>query len=176
MPKKKVISMLEFLKTGTFGGFEIGSSMDDFVLQFGKPLYSKENDDFTGKLVYEDVDIYTFLKSRKVWGIVFWGFRKSDEQGSFPMENKKFRIDPWKLRYEYGLLKTKNALDSESLKFSQIPAHPSTGYETLRLASGIEIILTEEYVKNRSNDSPINLVYDAILKLEPKILTEVTDG
>jgi hypothetical protein len=175
MPKK-IISMLEFLRTGTFGGFKIGLSMDDFIMRFGKPLYHKESDDYTGKLVYEDVDIYTCLKTHKIWGIIFWGFRNSDNQGGFPLENKKFIVEPWKLRYELGLMETKNALDSENLKFIHISGHPGREYETLRLESGVEIVLTEEYVVNKPEDQPIRLVYDAIFKIESDLLKEVSSG
>jgi hypothetical protein len=172
MPKKKVVSLLEFLEFGTFGGFELGSSVKDFVSQFGKPLHAKESYE-TGHLIYEDVDIYTDLKTQQVWGVFIWGFRNSDNLGGFPLENKKFRIDPWLLRYELGLEKTKEALDSANLKYKQIPAHLGNEFETLQLTSGTEIVLAEENIANSQNNRPKNLVYEVIFKFGRKLLSEV---
>jgi hypothetical protein len=171
MPKKKVISMFEFLRTGSFGGLSNGASIAELKPNFGKPLYEKENEDLTGKWVYEDVDIYTNLETQKVWGFVIWGFRNQDEFGGFPLENKKFRIDPWLLRWQLGLVNTINALKSENLNFLQLPNAPIKGYETLKLESGTEIIFSDDFDLVNGKFIPANptrLVYDAILNINLK--------
>ena len=96
MPKKKVISMLEFLRTGSFGGISCGVEVSEAKKFLGKPIYVKEYENATQKWVYEDVDFNVNLEIQKIYGIVIWGFRDEDEFGFFPRENKNFRIDPWK--------------------------------------------------------------------------------
>jgi hypothetical protein len=144
MPKKKVISMLEFLRTGMFGGLSVGADVADLRPHFGEPVYIKNYRDLTAKWAYEDMEFYVNLELQKVYGIIIAGFQDKDDLGHYPRENKDFKIDPWILRWESGLLNTKNALDSVNLEFLQIPNAPSEGYETFRLKSGTQIIFAEE--------------------------------
>ncbi len=144
MPKKKVISMLEFLRTGMFGGLAVGADVNDLTRDFGKPIYIKEYKDLTTKWVYEDVDFYVNLELQKVYGIIIWGFRDKDDLGNRPRENKKFLIDPWVLRWESGIAKTQKALESENINFQHLSSTPGEGYETFRLESGVEIVFSEE--------------------------------
>ncbi len=171
MPKKKVISMLEFLRTGSFGGLTDGMKVSDLEPLFGEPIYTKEGDDHTGKWVYDDVDFYVNLELNIVYGIVIWGFRDEDGQGNYPRENKNFRIEPWQLRWQLGLVKTINALKTENLKFQQLPNTPIDSYETLKLESGAEIIFTDDFDLVDGKYIPANptrLVYDSILNINLK--------
>ncbi len=168
MPKKKVISMLEFLRTGSFGGLTNGAKITELEQLFGEPIYTKDDEGNTGKWVYEDVDFYVNLEFNVVYGIVIWGFRDKDELGSIPRENKNFRVDPWLLRWQLGLEKTCNALKSENLRFQQLPNVPDEGYETLKLESGTEIIFTCDFdlVDGKYIPAhPTRLVYEAILNI-----------
>jgi hypothetical protein len=178
MPKKKVISMLEFLRTGMFGGLAVGADVADLRPTFGKPVYIKENEDFRGKYVYEDVEFFYNMESQKVYGIIIFGFRDKDELGNFPRENKKFRIDPWILRWQSGLLNTRNALNSENLTFQQLPSTPGEGYETFRLKSGVEIIFSEEpeWVDGKIVYlDPPKIVYESIIKTSSEFVTTSYD-
>ncbi len=168
MPKKKVISLLEFLRTGSFGGLTNGARISELTTHFGKPIYTKENENLSGKWVYEDVDFYTNLEREVVYGIVIWGFRDQDELGNKPRENESFRIDPWILRWQLGLDKTFTSLKSENLKFQQLPDTPCTSYESLKLESGTEIIFTDDFdfINGKYVPAePKRLVYEAILNI-----------
>lgn len=167
MPKKKVISLLEFLQTGMFGGLSVGANVADLRPTFGKPVYVKENEDFRGKYVYEDVKFFYNMESQKVYGIIIFGFRDKDELGNFPRENKEFRIDSWILRWELGVEKTRIALESANLNFQYLPNTPGEGYETLLLESGVEITFSEtpEWVDGKSVYlDPPKIVYESIVK------------
>jgi hypothetical protein len=165
MLKKKIISLLEFLKTGMFGDVLNGAQISTLETSLGAPLYVKEDDDLTSKWVYEDVDFYINNEHQTIWGIMIWGFRAKDDLGNFPMANKMFRIDPWLLRWQSGIGQTHAALKSEGISFRHSLATPTRGYETCYLESGTTISFTEG---SEAKDRKSEFVYDAIFNIDTK--------
>jgi hypothetical protein len=130
MPKKKVISMLEFLRTGSFGGISCGMTLDDFHREFGKADFVWFPPEFD-QIGYTGVDSLEIV-FHKATNIIcriklrWLSFKSKKKYGSFlkithPSHRvpriARAKIDPWVIRENLEVHTFLRFLKSAKLNF-----------------------------------------------------------
>jgi hypothetical protein len=140
MPKKKIISMLEFLRTGKSAGITCGCTAEEVVSRLGPPDYESDYD-YIKKLRYNSLEVWFHADTRIVYRLTFQRFRhfrKPKHSHSFqqaiPLVTRA-KVDPWVLREGLGLETAKRLLKTANLEYqqSQLPF----GADQLKLESGV---------------------------------------
>jgi hypothetical protein len=138
MPKKKVISMLEFLRTGTVLGVSVDSNIADVFKVFGKPDYIWQsltpNVSCTG---FGDLEFWFFNDSKQLNQIKFriW------DNNNKPIKICRAKLNPWVICFGLRLEVAKRFLKSAKLEFEQ--TKPSNYINQISLASGVTLLFDD---------------------------------
>jgi hypothetical protein len=126
MPKKKVISMLEFLRTGMFGGIACGCTMNDVLRQFGKPDYIYQPDEILS-FTYGSLEIWFHTEQKIVHRITL----------------KRFHLYCWEKN-----LTRENTLKRHTHFFKQSkPKIPRKKFNSWVLRGGMDVFTFSRFLK-----------------------------
>jgi hypothetical protein len=136
MPRRQVISMLEFLRTGKLAGITCGCTAEDVVSTLGKPDYQTDS-----WFRYDSLEVWFFAETRVVYRLTLQRFRnfwKPKHAHSFEQsipQITRAKVDPWVLRERLGLETIKRFLKTANLEYQQ--SQWKIGTDQLKLASGV---------------------------------------
>jgi hypothetical protein len=136
MPKKKVISILEFLRTGSISGISVDSSIADAYLAFGKPDYAWQSFDpdvLTTIVGFSDLEIWFENKSQRVRQIKFKLWEKAK-----PITVRRAKLDPWVIFCGLQLETAKRFFKSANLDFVQTKS--VADIDQIRFQSGVTLL------------------------------------
>jgi hypothetical protein len=143
MPKKKVISMLEFLRTGMFGELSLGSTKNDMLQFLGEPsAWGNSITKDLGFCIYGDVEFHWWTNTNKIRLIHFDHFSRINDTGEYPRLHKSYELDPWVIRSEANMFDIQNALSKQQIPFSRV--NKLSTWDALILESGCEINFDSE--------------------------------
>ena len=149
MPSPRV-SLLEFLRTGKFGGVSLGANISEVKAIFGEPQFIKTGSygDPICTWDYWNIRFGYNTESQKVYTISIEVFHDEDHLDNHGHIRKRFPLDVGIFGVESDFEGTKKALHSAKLHFQQISNEPTSEYETLRLDSGAEFVFRRDLFPN----------------------------
>jgi hypothetical protein len=136
MSRRRVISILEFLRTGKLAGITCGCTTGDVIASLGQPDFK-----YVTNFRYDSLEVWFHADTRIVYRLTFQRFRHFREpkhshsfQQAIPQVTRA-KIDPWMLREGLELETAKRFLKTAHLEYqqSQLP----TGSDQLELESGV---------------------------------------
>jgi hypothetical protein len=135
MPKK-IISMLEFLRTGTVLGVTVESSVADVFRVFGKPDYTWQSlDPNISSMGYGDLEFWFWNDSQQLDQI------KINLNSLHPISVRRAKLDPWIICFGLPLEIAKRYLKSAKLEFEL--SKPSKYIDQIQLASGVTLLFDD---------------------------------
>jgi hypothetical protein len=146
MSRRRVISMLEFLRTGKLAGITCGCTAEDVVSVFGEPDYEAHSDSIQNCswFRYDSLEVWFHAKTRIVNRLTlqrFRHFRQPKRSHSFQQsipQITRAKIDPWVLRESLELETAKRFLKTAHLDYKQ--SQSSIGIDQLNLQSGVYLL------------------------------------
>jgi hypothetical protein len=134
MSKKKVISILEFLRTGTIFGIAVNASVDDVFGILGRPDYVWASPDVPTATVmgYGDLEFWFHTESKVLNRMKF----KLWPNKLFSMRGTK--IDPWVIHTRLDIETAKRFLKTARLEYEQ--SVTTIGIMQLDLPSGVTML------------------------------------
>jgi hypothetical protein len=162
MPKKKVISMLEFLRTGSFGGISCGMDVAHFVEKFGSPdwvWYSPELPNLGFMGIVESLEI-GFLKDLNIIGMIKINFLSGKGHKRYSRFSKKIhpthrvpyisrvKFNPWIIRDHLDCQTFQRFLMSAQLNYTHTKIY-SLGLDQIEFESGVTLLFD-----SKDSDSP----------------------
>jgi hypothetical protein len=126
MPKK-VISMLEFLRTGILGGIKCGCTTNDVIGILGKPDYETFSSDFPdiSWFHYDSLEVWFHTDLRIVYRFTLQRFHRYKNKRNyfatdFHLGTPKIsgaKVDPWVIRQNLDLGTMQRFLKSAKIEF-----------------------------------------------------------
>jgi hypothetical protein len=154
MPKKKVISMLEFLRTGVLGGIACGCTITEVLQRFGKSDYevTYQGGDISS-FRYDSLEIWFNTQTRVVYRITLQRFRnfwKPKSTHSFRQgipQITRAKVDAWVLRESMDIETVMRFLKTANIKYVQ--NHWHSDVEELELQSGVCLLFDPNANRSR---------------------------
>jgi hypothetical protein len=127
MPKKKVISMLEFLRTGKLAGLTPGCTTDDVIRVLGKPDYEAHSpdDENTRWFRYDSLEVWFDGQTRVVNRLTlqrfrsFWSPKNSHSFNQGIPQITRAKIDAWIIRETMDIETIKRFLKTANIEYQQ---------------------------------------------------------
>jgi hypothetical protein len=156
MPKKKVISILEFLRTGIVGNIACGCKTNDVIQQFGRPDYIYHSG-APSSLTYGSLEIWFHPKENIVYRITFKNFKlhywektsykaKAPKRRTHEFRQSKLivprvKFDPWVVRDGMDVFTLMRFLKMAKIEYwhSQWWGNKNSAPDQLNLDSGVQI-------------------------------------
>jgi hypothetical protein len=138
MPKKKVISMLEFLRSGNFGMLGLGASREDMLAYLGEPTdwANTTNNDFDF-CKYGDVEFHWNKDTKRIFLIHMDWFSGEDQIGNRPLLSEPHILNSWLLHQGMDINAAELALEKEFIPFSKKNRMP--GLDVFEFENNCEI-------------------------------------
>ncbi len=156
MPKKKVISILEFFRTGVLGDIACGCTTSEVFQQFGKPDYIYHSG-APSSLTYGSLEIWFHPEQEIVYRITFKSFKlhfwKKVSRKSKTLKRRtheyrqskpiipRVKFDPWVVRGGIDVFTLSRCLKMANVEcwHSQWWGNKNSAPDQLNLASGVRI-------------------------------------
>jgi hypothetical protein len=148
---KKVISLLEFLRTGKLAGLTCGCTTDDVIRVLGKPNYGYE--DRFPNFRYDSLELWFNTQTQVVYRITLQRFRnfgKPKSTHSFRQgipQITRAKVDAWVIREDMDIETTKRFLKTANIKYVQ--NHWHSNVEELELQSGVCLLFDPDANRSR---------------------------
>ena len=124
---RRVLSILEFLRTGKLGGITCGCTTTDVIAALGQPNYEDASDHIKNSSVmgFADLEVWFHAQTQIVNRLSIKGFRnltKPKSQHTFAQaipHITRAKVDPWVLRHGLGIDTMKRFLKTANLEYQQ---------------------------------------------------------
>jgi hypothetical protein len=175
MAQKKVISMLEFLRTGKLAGVGCGCTTDDVIRVLGKPEINYENLEYPS-FCYDDLEIWFNSLTRVVYRMTFRRFRSSwkpKHSHSFEQalpQITRAKVNAWVIRDSIDLETVKRFLKTANIMFIQ--NHWYSNVKELELPSGVCMLFDPP----KANHSRLGAIYIRDVELTRQVFPHYEKG
>lgn len=152
MPKKKLISMLEFLRTGVLGGIACGCTITEVLQRFGKPDFTYQPSEISS-FRYGSLEVWFHTEQKIVYRITLHHFWNEYTRSANALKKRthvfkqskpkipRKTIDSWVLRGGMDVFTFSRFLKTAKIEFghSQWWGNKNSAPDQLDLESGVRI-------------------------------------